>query len=235
MYQACLPCTGIGRFSLSPLHYVQVTDGVFKTSQSDRKDEGKPQPRHNIQGWTRARAKHRPKARRERYTKRSNKRARFRRAQEFKFASDAMVNLYREAESHLPSHLFSKSIVQSSSQSSLFYSPLKNSISIYPQGPFLGGEDDKLLQPGPNDIGGIWEPEDYTLQIKYTQLDDTGTYMCQINTEPRIFQTVLLKVFSKYSPIHLYLPKWDKRSFICYLYAMEYQYVCTCQVVFLCQ
>lgn len=193
VYQACVQCTGTGPFSISPLHYVKVTEGVYKTSQSNRKDEGKPQPRHTLQGWTRAR--HRPKGRRGRHTRRNKKMPRVRRAQEFKFVSDIMIDLYREAESHLPSHFFRKSIVQSNSQRSLFYRPLKNSISIYPQGPFLGGEDDKLLQPGPNDIGGIWEPEDYTLQIKYTRLDDAGTYMCQINTEPRIFQTVLLKVF----------------------------------------
>lgn len=210
VYQACVQCTGTGPFSISPLHYVKVSDGVYKTSQSNRKDEGKPQPRHTLQGWTRAR--HRPKGRRGRHTRRNKKMPRVRRAQEFKFVSDIMIDLYREAESHLPSHFFRKSIVQSNSQRSLFYRPLKNSISIYPQGPFLGGEDDKLLQPGPNDIGGIWEPEDYTLQIKYTRLDDAGTYMCQINTEPRIFQTVLLKVFSKYTIIHLPLSNGTKRS-----------------------
>lgn len=189
MYQACLQCTGTSRFSITSPHYVKATNGVYRTKQNDRQKDGKPQLHHTLPGWTNTRPKH---------TDIKKKKIRIRRTQEFKFSSDIMGNLFRDMELHLPSQVLAKSSMQSRSQGLHFYSPLKNSISIYPQGPFLGGEGDKILQPGPNDIDGLWEPEDFTLQIKYTRLEDAGTYMCQINTEPRIFQTVSLKVFSKY-------------------------------------
>lgn len=72
-------------------------------------------------------------------------------------------------------------------------------IAIYPQGRVGQAQgDNKGLQPGPNYIEGVWEPEDYTLQIKYTKQEDAGTYICQINTEPRISQVVHLNVVSKW-------------------------------------
>lgn len=71
-----------------------------------------------------------------------------------------------------------------------------NPIAIYPQGPL--SQDSKGHVPGPNYIEGVWEPEDYTLQIKYTKPEDAGTYICQINTDPRITQAVRLNVVSEY-------------------------------------
>lgn len=70
-------------------------------------------------------------------------------------------------------------------------------IAIYPQGPYSQNSENKGLQPGPNYIEGVWEPEDYTLQIKYTKPEDAGTYICQINTEPRRTQVVHLNVVSE--------------------------------------
>ncbi|XP_064079635.1 uncharacterized protein LOC135196756 [Macrobrachium nipponense] len=69
-----------------------------------------------------------------------------------------------------------------------------NPISIYPQGPNSKASDLKTLKVSPNYIEGLWQPEDYTLQIKYTKPQDSGTYICQINTEPRITQAVVLRV-----------------------------------------
>ncbi|XP_064103114.1 uncharacterized protein LOC135213130 [Macrobrachium nipponense] len=69
-----------------------------------------------------------------------------------------------------------------------------NPIAIYPQGPISVASDSKNLKLAPNYIDGVWEPEDYTLQIKYTKPQDAGTYICQINTEPRITQAVTLRV-----------------------------------------
>ncbi len=37
----------------------------------------------------------------------------------------------------------------------------------------------------------------WTLQIKYTQLRDTGEYQCQVNTEPKISFSVYLTVRGK--------------------------------------
>ncbi|KAF2366532.1 Immunoglobulin-like domain [Trinorchestia longiramus] len=45
-----------------------------------------------------------------------------------------------------------------------------------------------------NYLEGVWEPEDYTLQIKFTEPGDAGTYVCQINTEPKTAQTITLRV-----------------------------------------
>ncbi|XP_068207743.1 uncharacterized protein [Palaemon carinicauda] len=69
-----------------------------------------------------------------------------------------------------------------------------NPIAIYPQGPIPIASDSKNLKLAPNYIDGVWEPEDYTLQIKFTKPQDGGTYICQINTEPRITQAVFLRV-----------------------------------------
>nr|XP_045589270.1 uncharacterized protein LOC123751214 [Procambarus clarkii] len=74
------------------------------------------------------------------------------------------------------------------------YAQYNSPIAIYPQGPFTQGMEKKGAQPGPNYIEGVWEPEDYTLQIKYIKPEDSGTYICQINTEPRISQVVHLNV-----------------------------------------
>ncbi|XP_066965321.1 uncharacterized protein [Macrobrachium rosenbergii] len=69
-----------------------------------------------------------------------------------------------------------------------------NPISIYPQGLNSKASDSKTLKVSPNYIEGLWQPEDYTLQIKYAKPQDSGTYICQINTEPRITQAVVLRV-----------------------------------------
>lgn len=84
------------------------------------------------------------------------------------------------------------------------YTQYDNPIAIYPQGPTSHSMENKGLQPGPNYIEGVWEPEDYTLQIKFTKPEDAGTYMCQINTEPRVSQEIQLSVVSKYP--HFILP-----------------------------
>ncbi|XP_068246236.1 uncharacterized protein [Palaemon carinicauda] len=67
-------------------------------------------------------------------------------------------------------------------------------IAIFPQGPNSIVLDSKTRKLVPNYIDSVWEPEDYTLQIKYTKIEDAGTYMCQINTEPRISQVAVLNV-----------------------------------------
>lgn len=74
------------------------------------------------------------------------------------------------------------------------YGDHQNPIAIYPQGPLSHDSQGKGHVPGPNYIEGVWEPEDYTLQIKFTKPEDVGTYICQINTEPRITQVVHLNV-----------------------------------------
>ena len=55
-----------------------------------------------------------------------------------------------------------------------------------------------LVQGPPRHLPGyleaIWRPEDYTLQIKYTDPEDAGVYTCQVNTEPRIVQRITLRV-----------------------------------------
>ena len=48
-----------------------------------------------------------------------------------------------------------------------------------------------------NYLDDMWDPEDYTLQIKYTKRRDSGTYICQVNTEPRVAQAIRLKVVGK--------------------------------------
>ncbi|XP_064081864.1 uncharacterized protein LOC135198222 [Macrobrachium nipponense] len=66
-----------------------------------------------------------------------------------------------------------------------------NRIAIYPQGRITESRTQKLA---PSHINGIWGPEDYALQIKNTNPQDAGTYVCQINTEPKIAQAVVLRV-----------------------------------------
>lgn len=48
-----------------------------------------------------------------------------------------------------------------------------------------------------NYLEGVWEPEDFTLQIKYTEAGDSGTYVCQVNTEPKTAQKIQLTVIGK--------------------------------------
>ncbi|XP_068236935.1 uncharacterized protein [Palaemon carinicauda] len=71
---------------------------------------------------------------------------------------------------------------------------VNNPIAIYPPDPVTKATEPKSLKLSPYYIPGVWEPEDYTLQIKYAKPQDSGTYICQINTEPRIVQAVLLRV-----------------------------------------
>ncbi|XP_064110234.1 uncharacterized protein LOC135218019 [Macrobrachium nipponense] len=70
----------------------------------------------------------------------------------------------------------------------------KGPIAIFPQGPVPTAREYKHRKLTPNYIDGAWEPEDYSLQIKDTKPEDAGTYICQINTEPRISQSVVLTV-----------------------------------------
>ncbi|XP_071550332.1 uncharacterized protein [Panulirus ornatus] len=74
------------------------------------------------------------------------------------------------------------------------YTQHDSPIAIYSQGPTSNSMENKGLQPGPNYIDGVWEPEDYTLQIKFTKPEDAGTYICQINTEPKVSQVIQLSV-----------------------------------------
>lgn len=48
-----------------------------------------------------------------------------------------------------------------------------------------------------NYLEGVWEPEDFTLQIKYTEPGDAGIYVCQVNTEPKTAQKIHLTVVGK--------------------------------------
>ncbi|XP_018025415.1 uncharacterized protein LOC108680992 [Hyalella azteca] len=59
--------------------------------------------------------------------------------------------------------------------------------------PWLSAVSSSSLLP-PNYLEGVWEPEDYTLQIKFAEPGDAGTYVCQINTEPKTAQTITLTV-----------------------------------------
>ncbi|XP_066951406.1 uncharacterized protein [Macrobrachium rosenbergii] len=72
-----------------------------------------------------------------------------------------------------------------------------NRIAIYPQGRVSVPTDSRTQKLAPSPMNGIWGPEDYTLQIKDTNPQDAGTYVCQINTEPKIAQAVVLKVVQK--------------------------------------
>lgn len=49
-----------------------------------------------------------------------------------------------------------------------------------------------------NYLEGVWEPEDFTLQIKYTEPGDAGTYVCQVNTEPKTAQKIHLTVIGEF-------------------------------------
>ncbi|KAK8374461.1 hypothetical protein O3P69_011903, partial [Scylla paramamosain] len=89
---------------------------------------------------------------------------------------------------------FHRQLARFNSEGSRSYTDHLNPIAIYPQGPLTHDPQAKGHVPGPNYIEGVWEPEDYTLQIKYTKPEDAGTYICQINTEPRITQVVHLSV-----------------------------------------
>lgn len=40
--------------------------------------------------------------------------------------------------------------------------------------------------------------EDWTLQIKFTTLRDSGIYECQVNTEPKISMAFRLNIVGKY-------------------------------------
>ena len=53
----------------------------------------------------------------------------------------------------------------------------------------------------PNYLDGVWEPEDYTLQIKFTEPGDAGVYICQVNTEPKTAQRIHLTVIGELSRI----------------------------------
>lgn len=78
---------------------------------------------------------------------------------------------------------------------------LKNPIFIRPLGSSSDLQDDlkpRHIQVPYNYLDAFWEPEDFTLQIKYTRASDAGTYLCQINTEPRMTQVVHLRVVGKY-------------------------------------
>lgn len=92
---------------------------------------------------------------------------------------------------------FHRELARFNSEGSRSYADHQTPIAIYPQGPLTHDPHAKGHIPGPNYIEGVWEPEDYTLQIKYTKPEDAGTYICQINTEPRITQVVHLSVVSK--------------------------------------
>ncbi|XP_045107258.1 uncharacterized protein LOC123502111 [Portunus trituberculatus] len=89
---------------------------------------------------------------------------------------------------------FHRELARFNSEGSRSYTDHQTPIAIYPQGPLTHDPHAKGHVPGPNYIEGVWEPEDYTLQIKYTEPEDAGTYICQINTEPRITQVVHLSV-----------------------------------------
>ena len=76
----------------------------------------------------------------------------------------------------------------------------QRSISIFPpSATSLSGnnEDTKGAILPPNYLEGVWEPEDFTLQIKFTERADEGTYICQINTEPRMSQKINLNVIGE--------------------------------------
>jgi len=42
------------------------------------------------------------------------------------------------------------------------------------------------------------ETDDWNLQIDYVQPRDAGIYECQVNTEPKIYRAVALKVLGKF-------------------------------------
>ncbi|KAK8718728.1 hypothetical protein OTU49_014509, partial [Cherax quadricarinatus] len=146
--------------------------------------------------------------RRRRYNKRKTQDSSWPRAQDFARSSRSRrdgVNdhhqhyhhHYSKNQLHLSGHKHAKRdkpLGKHSSGEPQAPSPYNSPIAIYPQGPFTQGLEKKGAQPGPNYIEGVWEPEDYTLQIKYLKVEDAGTYICQINTEPRISQVVHLSV-----------------------------------------
>ena len=45
-----------------------------------------------------------------------------------------------------------------------------------------------------NYLKGVCEPEDLIPQIKHSEPGDAGTYICQVNTEPKTAQRIHLKV-----------------------------------------
>ena len=46
-------------------------------------------------------------------------------------------------------------------------------------------------------VGNSELHEDWNLQISHVRIKDEGIYECQVNTEPKIFKAVYLKVLGK--------------------------------------
>ncbi|CAL4065425.1 unnamed protein product [Meganyctiphanes norvegica] len=69
-------------------------------------------------------------------------------------------------------------------------------IAIYPQTYYTQDGSRKEQTSSPNYVPGVWEPEDYTLQIKFIEPGDAGLYICQINTDPKMFQNIYVKVIN---------------------------------------
>lgn len=51
-------------------------------------------------------------------------------------------------------------------------------------------------------IVGNPEHDDWNLRIDYVQPRDAGIYECQVNTEPKIYRAVTLKVLGEFSADH---------------------------------
>ena len=77
----------------------------------------------------------------------------------------------------------------------------QRSISIFPPSASSLSDTTKESKGAvlpPNYLEGVWEPEDFTLQIKFAERADAGTYICQINTEPRMSQTIHVNVIGTF-------------------------------------
>ncbi|XP_076067713.1 uncharacterized protein LOC143040506 [Oratosquilla oratoria] len=80
-------------------------------------------------------------------------------------------------------------------KSSYSFSP-KYSLKSKPSPSFSGSS-----YSNSNDLTLDWRADDFTLQIRYTEPEDAGTYICQVNTEPSMVQVVRLNVIDMVAEI----------------------------------